>query len=112
MFGKKKTKAENIQEETYDPYLLEQIQPSGGITFQDTRYVETGTGYETCIHVYDFPQKLDDFWMAKVCNINNTVVTVDISTDNVMEVQKKDRMLQHRYVHMLLKNLIMEPTEA
>ncbi len=63
MFGKKKTKAENIQEETYDPYLLEQIQPSGGITFQDSRYVETGTGYETCIHVYDFPQKLDDFWI-------------------------------------------------
>lgn len=102
MFGKKKAKAENIQEETYDPYLLEQIQPSGGITFQDTRYVETGTGYETCIHVYDFPQKLDDFWMSKVCNINNTVVTVDISTDNVMEVQKNiNRSMkeqEHRYM--------------
>lgn len=102
MFGKKKTKAENIQEETYDPYLLEQIQPSGGITFQDSRYVETGTGYETCIHVYDFPQKLDDFWMSKVCNINNTVVTVDISTDNVMEVQKNiNRSMkeqEHRYM--------------
>lgn len=102
MFGKKKTKLEHIQEETYDPYLLEQIQPSGGITFQDTRYVETGTGYETCIHVYDFPQKLDDFWMAKVCNINNTVVTVDISTDNVMEVQKNiNRSMkeqEHRYM--------------
>ena len=102
MFGKKKAKAENIQEETYDPYLLEQIQPSGGITFQDTRYIETGTGYETCIHVYDFPQKLDDFWMSKVCNINNTVVTVDISTDNVMEVQKNiNRSMkeqEHRYM--------------
>lgn len=102
MFGKNKAKAENIQEETYDPYLLEQIQPSGGITFQDTRYVETGTGYETCIHVYDFPQKLDDFWMSKVCNINNTVVTVDISTDNVMEVQKNiNRSMkeqEHRYM--------------
>ena len=102
MFGKKKTKVEHIQEETYDPYLLEQIQPSGGITFQDTRYVETGTGYETCIHVYDFPQKLDDFWMAKVCNINNTVVTVDISTDNVMEVQKNINrsMKEQQYRYM------------
>lgn len=106
MFGKKKTKAENIQEETYDPYLLEQIQPSGGITFQDTRYVETGTGYETCIHVYDFPQKLDDSWMAKVCNINNTVVTVDISTDNVMEVQKNINrsMKEQQYRYMEAQN--------
>lgn len=106
MFGKKKTKVENIQEETYDPYLLEQIQPSGGITFQDTRYVETGTGYETCIHVYDFPQKLDDFWMAKVCNINNTVVTVDISTDNVMEVQKNINrsMKEQQYRYMEAQN--------
>lgn len=106
MFRKKKTKAENIQEETYDPYLLEQIQPSGGITFQDTRYVETGTGYETCIHVYDFPQKLDDFWMAKVCNINNTVVTVDISTDNVMEVQKNINrsMKEQQYRYMEAQN--------
>lgn len=106
MFGKKKRKAEKIQEETYDPYLLEQIQPSGGITFQDTRYVETGTGYETCIHVYDFPQKLDDFWMAKVCNINNTVVTVDISTDNVMEVQKNINrsMKEQQYRYMEAQN--------
>ena len=106
MFGKKKTKLEHIQEETYDPYLLEQIQPSGGITFQDTRYVETGTGYETCIHVYDFPQKLDDFWMAKVCNINNTVVTVDISTDNVMEVQKNINrsMKEQQYRYMEAQN--------
>lgn len=106
MFGKKKTKVEHIQEETYDPYLLEQIQPSGGITFQDIRYVETGTGYETCIHVYDFPQKLDDFWMAKVCNINNTVVTVDISTDNVMEVQKNINrsMKEQQYRYMEAQN--------
>ena len=106
MFGKKKTKVEHIQEETYDPYLLEQIQPSGGITFQDSRYVETGTGYETCIHVYDFPQKLDDFWMAKVCNINNTVVTVDISTDNVMEVQKNINrsMKEQQYRYMEAQN--------
>lgn len=31
---------------------------------------------------------------------------------SVRGLQRKDRMLQHRYVHMLLKNLIMEPTEA
>ena len=50
--------------------------------------MHSGNGYETCIHIYEFPKKLDDFWLSKVCNINNTIVTVDISTDNVMEVQK------------------------
>lgn len=72
----------------YDPYLLERIQPQGGITFQDAKYVKTGGGYEACIHVYEFPRNLDDFWMSKFCNISNTVVTVDISTENIIEVKK------------------------
>lgn len=69
-------------------FFLEQIQPQGGITFQDVKYIKTGSGYEACIHVYEFPKAMDDYWLAKVCNINNTVVTVDISTDDVNEVKK------------------------
>lgn len=71
-----------------DYYLMEKIQPRGGITFSDPKYISTGTGYETCIHIYDFPNELNDNWMAKICNIPGTVVTVDISTDNVDEVKK------------------------
>lgn len=71
-----------------DPYLLEKIQPSGGITFKDVKYISTGSGYEGCIHVYQFPEDIDTFWLAKVCNINGTVALVDISTDNMSEVKK------------------------
>ena len=39
-------------------------------------------------------------------------VELDITNTKYDGLQRKDRMLQHRYVHMLLKNLIMEPTEA
>lgn len=71
-----------------DMYLMEKIQPSGGITFKDVKYVTTGAGYEGCIHVYKFPDEIDTFWLAKVCNINGTVATVDISTDDMSEVKK------------------------
>lgn len=71
-----------------DMYLMEKIQPSGGITFKDVRYITTGSGYEGCIHVYQFPEEIDTFWLAKVCNINGTVCMVDISTDNMSEVKK------------------------
>lgn len=69
-------------------YLLEQIQPQGGITFRDVKVIQSGNGMETCIHIYEFPKGLNDFWMAHVCNINNTVVTVDMSTDDINEVKK------------------------
>lgn len=71
-----------------DMYLMEKIQPSGGITFKDVRYITTGSGYEGCIHIYQFPEDIDTFWLAKVCNINGTVCMVDISTDNMSEVKK------------------------
>lgn len=71
-----------------DMNLLNEIKPAGGITFKDVKYITTGSGYEGCIHIYKFPENIDTYWMAKVCNINGTVVLVDISTDNMSEVKK------------------------
>ena len=34
-----------------DMYLMEKIQPAGGITFKDVKYITTGSGYEGCIHI-------------------------------------------------------------
>ena len=84
----KKRRAGRTRQPLQDPYLLEKIQPSGGITFKDVKYITTGSGYEGCIHVYQFPENIDTFWLAKVCNINGTVALVDISTDNIAEVKK------------------------
>lgn len=78
---------ENIQIKP-DIELLKKIQPYGGITFKNTRYITSGGGYEACIHVYKFPGSINDFWLGKLCNISNTIVTIDISTDNVIEVKK------------------------
>ncbi len=72
----------------FDPYLIEKIQPQGGITFKDERYIECGGGYEACIHLYEFPRQIDNYWLSKICNQRDTVVTVDICTDNVVEVKK------------------------
>ena len=71
-----------------DMNLLNEIKPAGGITFKDVKYITTGSGYEGCIHIYKFPENIDTYWMAKVCNINGAVALVDISTDNMSEVKK------------------------
>lgn len=71
-----------------DMNLLNEIKPTGGITFKDVKYITTGSGHEGCIHIYKFPENIDTYWMAKVCNINGTVALVDISTDNMSEVKK------------------------
>ena len=71
-----------------DMNLLNEIKPAGGITFKDVKYITTGSGYEGCIHIYKFPENIDTYWMAKVCNVCGTVALVDISTDNMSEVKK------------------------
>lgn len=85
MRAKRKDKSKKSER---DMNLLAEIKPAGGITFKDVNYITTGSGYEGCIHIYKFPENIDTYWMAKVCNINGTVALVDISTDNMSEVKK------------------------
>ena len=85
MIAKKEKKQKKPER---DMNLLNEIKPAGGITFKDVKYITTGSGYEGCIHIYRFPENIDTYWMAKVCNINGTVALVDISTDNMSEVKK------------------------
>lgn len=85
MRAKRKDKSKKSER---DMNLLNEIKPAGGITFKDVKYITTGSGYEGCIHIYKFPENIDTYWMAKVCNINGTVALVDISTDNMSEVKK------------------------
>lgn len=80
----------------YDPYLLEKIQPQGGITFREPAMIETGTGYETCLHIYDYPNSLDDYWMAKICNIKNAVTVIDMATNDKNKIKKKYQSFDER----------------
>lgn len=73
----------------YDSWLINRIQPQGGISFTyDESYIRTGTGYCACLHVYKYASNITDNWMAQISNIDDTIVTFDISSEDMAEVKK------------------------
>lgn len=83
IFDKKK-----VDNRKVDFELIKRIAPEGGITFYDEKHVSTGNAYISCINVYAYPNDLKRHWLSKLCNIKNTIATVDVSTDNMTEVIK------------------------
>lgn len=69
----------------YNPYLLSQIQPQGGIKPEES-FIRKGDGYEACIHIYDFQTIVSDFWLEPIMNMPNVVASLDISTPNKKEI--------------------------
>lgn len=89
MFRKKeKTLEEIIKEKGYDPYLISQIQPVGGLSARDEKYVKLGDGYVECIHISSYVKHPTVHWLAQLTNISNSIVTVDIQTENTNEVKQ------------------------
>ncbi|WP_080871790.1 type IV secretion system protein VirB4 [Oceanobacillus timonensis] len=87
----RKTDIENESEKEslgYNPYLLSEVQPQGGIRF-DEAYTRKGDGYETCIHVYDYQTIVNEFWLEQIMNMPNVVATLDVSTPNRKEIADK-----------------------
>ncbi|MCX0361648.1 DUF87 domain-containing protein [Clostridium perfringens] len=73
----------------YNPYLIDKIQPCGGIVFKDN-YIKKGDGYEACINIYDYPSEVNHFWLkGLIKELDDTVITVDVGTANINEVLKK-----------------------
>lgn len=83
-----KKKESNTKEKDIDINLINRIAPEGGITTQDEKFISTGNAYISCISVYVFPKKVNRHWLSKLCNIKNTIVTIDVATDNKEEVVK------------------------
>ncbi len=77
-----------IEKYGYDPFLLESIQPQGGISFRDERYIKTGDGFEACIQIYQFPKYVNMFWLSTLMNIGNAITTVDVKTENIAQVKQ------------------------
>lgn len=77
-----------ISKKGYDPFLLASIQPKGGISPKDDKFLKTGDGQIGCIHVYEYPESVDTHWLAKLMNIESVVTTVDISTEDTNLVKK------------------------
>lgn len=88
-FKSKKSKKEKQEElkkkKGYNPYLVARIQPQGGISFKES-YVQTGDGFATCIHVFDFPTEVNDFWLEQIMNMPNVITTLDVMSDDRKEV--------------------------
>lgn len=72
----------------YNPYLLTQIQPQGGIKF-DERIIQKGDGFETIINLYDYPVQVDSFWLERLLTMDDVITTIDIGTANKHDILKK-----------------------
>lgn len=64
----------------YDLDLLAKIQPRGGVNYKNDFYVRKGTGYETCITIYETPTDVEDFWLGQLMTMDNTIVSIDMKT--------------------------------
>lgn len=73
-------KINKFNKKEYNPYLLREIQPQGGIRFS-TRIIEKGDGFETCLHVYGYPKQNDTFWLEKLFSFRNVITTLDVKTE-------------------------------
>lgn len=67
--------------------LLRFLAPAGGM-YPDISYVRTGTGYEACVHIYELPNRLEDYWMSRLDAFENTITTIDFRTEDIVEVKK------------------------
>lgn len=85
-------------EAAVDSRLFEYIQPAGGITFKEPNYIITGDGYIRCLHLYQLPKILDDFWLDKIFGIEDAVAMMDIRAKDSAEVKKNiNRSLKEEF---------------
>lgn len=81
----------------YNPYLLGLIQPQGGASFRDERYIKKGDGYEACIHVYGFPKSVNFNWLALFSSFENTISTIDIAgTDRAKTIENINKSIEEQ----------------
>lgn len=71
-----------------NPFFVTEIQPCGGIKAEENKLIK-GDGYETCINIYKTPNEVDEFWLKKIMNLKNAIVTLDIATENKKKAKDK-----------------------
>lgn len=87
LLGSKNKEEVNENKVVLDRATIEYIQPQGGIKFRDD-HIKTGTGYEACIQLYDFPTYIGDHWLSNVCYFEGAITTIDVTTENEEEALK------------------------
>ncbi|QQK78445.1 type IV secretion system protein VirB4 [Salicibibacter cibarius] len=81
------TEATETERKGYNPYLLANIQPQGGVSFKES-FIRKGDGYETCIHVYSYPKNTQDFWLESIVNMENVITTIDVASEDHHKVRE------------------------
>lgn len=100
-------------EAAVDSRLFEYIQPAGGITFKEPNYIITGDGYIRCLHLYQLPKILDDFWLDKIFGIEDAVAMMDIRAKDSAEVKKNiNRSLKEEFARANTAKDYMELYDA
>ncbi len=77
-----------LEKEGYDLDWLKEIQPRGGIEFNENGYC-TSDGHNRVLKVYDYANDTGFFWLAYLMNNLNTLSTLDIATGEKEEVIRK-----------------------
>ena len=79
---KKKSKKNKVNDA-----LLATIQPAGGVKFEES-YIKKGDGYEACLHVYKYPKRANDFWLAPLFDLENCITTLDFAREDTFEIRE------------------------
>lgn len=79
---------EDKKDGVIDISLFSKIQPKGGISFKEPSFISFGDGYARCLHVYNLPAYVHEFWLSRIFNLPGCICTLDISTKDIAEVKK------------------------
>lgn len=93
---------EKKEEQKYDPVFLAAIQPQGGVQYKD-KYIQKGDGYETCVHVWDYPSNVNEMWLEKIMTMRDVIAVQDIATmerdETVTSINKSMVEQEMRYAN-------------
>lgn len=78
------------KKELNDIDFMAGICPKGGIKFNigNEKYIATGTGYEACIYIYEYPVNIDQSWLIGLTSHTNAITVFDYGTENVSEIKR------------------------
>lgn len=71
--------------------FISAIGPAGGLSFTDEKFVKTGTGYEACIYLYEYPSMLPAYWLSHLTGIKDSVFVMDIASLDKTQVKENLR---------------------
>ena len=95
-----KKESNHFKNSDFDLEFISKIQPAGNIIFKEN-YIKKGDGFETCVEIYNYPEAVKNFWLRTITNSNveNLIVTIDISTmDNeIVDKVLEENLKENRY---------------